>query len=79
MSSSNADGDSYVQVTPDDHSAFIIIAALIGLSWSILIIGIRVYLRLKLNPPFGLDDVAAVFGTVNMEHTVQSSHHQLTR
>ncbi|KAE8365535.1 hypothetical protein BDV27DRAFT_171557 [Aspergillus caelatus] len=64
MSSSNADGDSYVQVTPDDHSAFIIIAALIGLSWSILIIGIRVYLRLKLNPPFGLDDVAAVFGTV---------------
>lgn len=66
MSSGNPDGDSYVQVTPDDHSAFIIIAALIGLSWSILIIGIRVYLRLKLNPPFGLDDVAAVFGTVNI-------------
>ncbi|OGM40971.1 hypothetical protein ABOM_010488 [Aspergillus bombycis] len=64
MSSSNADGDAYVQVTPDDHSAFIIIAVLIGLSWSVLIIGIRVYLRLKLNPPFGWDDVAALFGTI---------------
>ncbi|KAF5856873.1 hypothetical protein ETB97_006626 [Aspergillus alliaceus] len=64
MSSSNADGDSYVQVTPDDHSAFIIIAALVGLSWSIFIIGIRVYLRWKLNPPFGFDDAFAVFGTI---------------
>ncbi|KAE8373280.1 hypothetical protein BDV26DRAFT_272384 [Aspergillus bertholletiae] len=64
MSFSNTDGDSYVRVTPDDRSAFIIIAALIGVSWSILIIGIRIYLRLKLNPPFGFDDVAAVFGTI---------------
>ncbi|KAA8651272.1 hypothetical protein EYZ11_006782 [Aspergillus tanneri] len=64
MSFSNYDGSAYIEVTPDRHGAFIVITGVIGLIWSCMIIAIRVYLRLHLNPPFGWDDMAAVFGTV---------------
>lgn len=53
-----------VPVTKDNHEAFIVITAVLGLIWTLLVIAIRVYLRTRLNGPFGMDDGAAVFGTV---------------
>ncbi|KAE8349948.1 hypothetical protein BDV28DRAFT_151413 [Aspergillus coremiiformis] len=64
MFSQNDKGLSSFAVTPDNHAAFIVIAALVGVIWSIFIIGIRIYLRLRLTPPLGLDDAVAVFGTI---------------
>ncbi|PLB44405.1 hypothetical protein P170DRAFT_430303 [Aspergillus steynii IBT 23096] len=64
MSSSTTYESTYIEVTPDKHGAFVIIASLVGLIWSVFIIGIRVYLRMRLTPPFGWDDLAAIFGTI---------------
>ncbi|KAH8427164.1 uncharacterized protein LDX57_004879 [Aspergillus melleus] len=64
MSSAANDENTYIEVTPDKHGAFVIIASLVGLIWTVFIIGIRVYLRMRLTPPFGWDDVAAIFGTI---------------
>ncbi|KAF7595509.1 hypothetical protein BBP40_005845 [Aspergillus hancockii] len=63
-STTNDTGKSYMVVTPDNHVAFIFITALTGLVWSVFIIGIRLYLRLRLSPPFGYDDAVALIGTV---------------
>jgi hypothetical protein len=65
MSSTDDAENSYIAVTPDNHVAFIVITALTGLLWSIFIIGIRLYLRLRLTPPFGYDDAVALVGTVS--------------
>lgn len=65
MSSGQNDEYAYIPVTPDRHGAYVVIASLVGLIWTLFIIGIRVYLRTRLTPPFGWDDFAAVFGTVS--------------
>ncbi|KAJ6437098.1 restless-like transposase [Purpureocillium lavendulum] len=51
-------------VTPQDHGAFIVVAAIVGVIWTALVYGIRLYIRLNINGPFGLDDAAASFATV---------------
>ncbi|KAM4060948.1 MFS transporter [Hirsutella rhossiliensis] len=51
-------------VTTSDHGAYIVIAAVLGVTWSVLVLAIRLYIRLHLNGPFGPDDAAASFGTV---------------
>lgn len=37
--------------------------AVVGLIWALLVLGIRLYLRLKLNGPVGRDDYAAIVAT----------------
>jgi len=51
-------------VTAENHQAYIIITAILGLLWTLLVFAIRMYLRLWLNGPFGWDDAAATFATV---------------
>ncbi|KND88390.1 hypothetical protein TOPH_07024 [Tolypocladium ophioglossoides CBS 100239] len=53
-----------VAVTPDDHGAYIVITAFLGVTWTTLVLAIRLYIRFRLNGPFGLDDAAASFATV---------------
>ncbi|KNG84806.1 hypothetical protein ANOM_006709 [Aspergillus nomiae NRRL 13137] len=55
---------SSMEFTPENHVAIIVIAAVVGLVWSILMIIMRIYLRLRLIPPLGVDDAVAVFGTI---------------
>lgn len=52
-------------VTASDHGAYIVIAAVLGVTWSVLVLAIRLYIRFHLNGPFGPDDAAASFGTVS--------------
>lgn len=63
MNSSHA--ASSLAVTTSDHGALIVIVAVVGATWTILVYLIRLYIRLRLNGPFGLDDVAASFATVS--------------
>lgn len=53
-------------VTNSDHGAYIVIVAVLGVTWSVLVLAIRLYIRLRLNGPFGPDDAAATLGTVSM-------------
>ena len=64
MTISGDEGHSSMEVTSDNHAAIIVIAAVVGLVWSILTIVIRIFLRVRLIPPLGFDDAVAVFGTV---------------
>ncbi|KAJ6446908.1 C2H2 type zinc finger containing protein [Purpureocillium lavendulum] len=61
MSSSTSQN---LAVTPQDHGAFIVVAAIVGVIWTALVYGIRLYIRLNINGPFGFDDAAASFATV---------------
>ncbi|GMF78265.1 unnamed protein product [Aspergillus oryzae] len=71
MPSLNDEDQSSITVRPDDHVALIVIVALVGLVWSLFMLGIRIYLRLRLTPPFGVDDAVAIFGTVILIHLLQ--------
>ncbi len=54
----------FAVVTPDDHSAWIIIAAALGLT-SILMFGaIRVLVRQTFSPQYGLDDITIAASTI---------------
>ncbi|KJZ71924.1 hypothetical protein HIM_08680 [Hirsutella minnesotensis 3608] len=55
---------AHLPVTPSDHGAYIVIAAVIGVTWSVLVLAIRLYIRFRLNGPYGIDDAAATFATV---------------
>ncbi|KIX04901.1 uncharacterized protein Z518_05772 [Rhinocladiella mackenziei CBS 650.93] len=46
----------FAVVTDNDHTAWIIIAAAIGLSWILLFAGIRIFIRRTISPGFGFDD-----------------------
>jgi hypothetical protein len=37
--------------------------AIVGIIWVMMVLGIRLYLRYKLNGPFGNDDYAAILAT----------------
>ncbi|WPH04555.1 Hypothetical protein R9X50_00744700 [Acrodontium crateriforme] len=45
-------------------SAYIIITSSTALTWSILVLLIRIFLRVKVNGPFGLDDISCAAATV---------------
>ncbi|KAJ2973386.1 hypothetical protein NQ176_g6639 [Zarea fungicola] len=53
----------HMVVGPDDHRAYIVIAATVGLTWSILVLLIRLFIRLRIAGPFGWDDTFAVIAT----------------
>ncbi|KAL3965072.1 hypothetical protein ACCO45_002076 [Purpureocillium lilacinum] len=54
----------YMGVTPRDHGAYIVITAVVGVTWTVLVYCIRLYIRLNFNGPFGFDDASASFATV---------------
>lgn len=63
---------SSMEVSVVNHVAIIVIASVVGLVWSLLMIVIRIFLRVRLIPPLGFDDAVAIFGTV--ERLSISSH-----
>ncbi|TQV94294.1 MFS transporter [Cordyceps javanica] len=56
--------NDHMVVSPDDHRAYIVITAIVGLVWSILVLCIRVFIRTRLSGPFGSDDAAASLATL---------------
>ncbi|PIG88408.1 hypothetical protein AARAC_004639 [Aspergillus arachidicola] len=61
---SSDEDHSSLEVSSVNHVAIIVIAAVVGLVWSLLMIVIRIFLRVRLIPPLGFDDAVAIFGTV---------------
>ena len=61
----SSSGGPYLVVNAANHEAYIVLAAVICMTWTILTIIIRLYLRLRLNGPFGFDDATASLGTVS--------------
>ncbi|OAA69825.1 hypothetical protein ISF_03095 [Cordyceps fumosorosea ARSEF 2679] len=59
----DADIRDHMVVGPDDHRAYIVITAVVGLTWSVLVLAIRLFIRLRLTGPFGSDDAAASLAT----------------
>ncbi len=55
----------FAVVTDTDHSAWLIIATALGLSWSLLFGAIRVFIRWTIAPGVGLDDVSLAAATVS--------------
>ncbi|KAJ4144376.1 hypothetical protein LMH87_003260 [Akanthomyces muscarius] len=55
--------DDHMVVGPDDHRAYIVITAIVGLIWSVLVLCIRIFIRTRLTGPLGLDDAAATIAT----------------
>ena len=62
MSSGN--DNNRIVISADNHEAFIVITAVLGVIWAVLVMSIRMYIRLRINGPFGFDDAVALFGTV---------------
>lgn len=55
----------YESVTPDDHTAWIVIAATIGIIYSIIFLGFRVFIRRTSGlGRLSVDDLIVVVGTV---------------
>lgn len=63
----------HMVVGPDDHRAYIVIAATVGLTWSILVLLIRLFIRLRIAGPFGWDDTFAVIATVSATDKEEAS------
>ncbi|EGX93900.1 hypothetical protein CCM_02170 [Cordyceps militaris CM01] len=55
---------NHMAAGPDDRRAYIVIVAVVGLVWSLLVLCIRVFIRLRLSGPFGADDAAASLATI---------------
>ncbi|KAJ3484070.1 hypothetical protein NLG97_g7153 [Lecanicillium saksenae] len=55
--------NDHMVVTPDDHRAYIVIAGIVGLTWSVMVLCIRLFIRFRLTGPFCLDDWAATIAT----------------
>lgn len=54
----------FAVVTPDDHSAWIIIAAALGLVCSLIFGALRIVVRLTISPKFKLDDYSLLVATL---------------
>ena len=61
---SSGDGGGRLVISSGNHEAYIVMTAVVGVIWTGLVLCIRMYLRLRLNGPFGLDDAAALVGSV---------------
>ncbi|KJK65752.1 hypothetical protein P875_00022132 [Aspergillus parasiticus SU-1] len=64
MTFASYEDHSSLEVSSVNHVAIIVIVAVVGLVWSLLMIVIRIFLRVRLIPPLGFDDAVAIFGTV---------------
>ena len=62
-------------------ASYVVIAAMVGMIWSIMFWHIRLFIRLKINGPFGWDDIhctiATVFGIINSCITITETHYGL--
>ncbi|KAM3506892.1 hypothetical protein MY10362_002079 [Beauveria mimosiformis] len=56
--------NNHLPAGPDDHRAYIVIVAIVGLIWSVLVLCIRIFIRVRLTGPFGSDDAAASLATL---------------
>lgn len=63
---------SYLDLQPpllivDDthHGAWVAIAAAFGLTLTLVCLLIRLYVRIAVSPPFGIDDLVLLFATVS--------------
>ena len=52
-------------VTDTDHTAWIIIATALGLSFILIFSGIKVFIRYTISPRVGLDETFLAISTVN--------------
>lgn len=59
----------YATVTEHDHTAWIYIAAILGIVYSLIFCGIRVVARRSTGRSFGTDEAALLVGTVSRGHT----------
>ena len=59
------------QPSPHDDSHIVIISTTVGIIWTVLIFLIRLFIRLRIVGPFGLDDAAATLGTVRDPHNTR--------
>lgn len=51
-------------VTLSNHGALVGMVVAIGMVWAILVFSIRIFIRLRIAPPFGQDDATAALGLV---------------
>lgn len=58
-------------VSDNDHTAWIVISAALGLAWTLLFAAIRVFVRWTATQGFGLDDVFLGLATVRNVTLVQ--------
>lgn len=63
--------EPFTVVTDDDHTAWIIIPAAIGIGLTLLFAGIRLFVRRVLSPEIGPDDI--LLGTATLVAVVQCS------
>jgi hypothetical protein len=59
-------GGPRIIVSAGDHEAYVVLAAVSCLTWTLLVFIVRLYLRLRLNGPFGHDDTAASVATASL-------------
>ncbi|PYH88706.1 hypothetical protein BO71DRAFT_445067 [Aspergillus ellipticus CBS 707.79] len=68
-------------ITPTDRSGAIVISATLFMSWMVLVGLIRVYMRVAINGPAGMDDVAAwvggIIGVIQVGMIMDSVSHGL--
>ncbi|KAK5115626.1 hypothetical protein LTR85_009797 [Meristemomyces frigidus] len=61
-----------------EPAAYVVVTTVTAVVWSLLTLGIRIFLRLKVNGPFGLDDAACgattFLGVVNSSLTLYQIH-----
>ena len=58
----------FAVVTPTDHTAWIVIATALGLSWVLLFGCGRLFVRCTVNPGFALDDASFAASTVSLHN-----------
>jgi hypothetical protein len=54
-------------VSTTDHAAWIIIAAAIGITFGVVCLMVRFYVRIVISPPFSPDDHVHTAATVSLE------------
>ena len=55
----------FLEVTPNDHGAWVAVATALGLCCAMVTLMIRVFVRTVISPPFGHDDTFILVATVS--------------
>jgi hypothetical protein len=74
MLSSTSEGPRNFITTPDDHGGIVLTVSTLLMTWMILCCLIRIYLRVDVNGPFGLDDLTVCVATVGFEVNISQCH-----
>jgi hypothetical protein len=69
---SSTGGGPHLVVSSGDHEAYVVLTAVSCLTWTLLVLIVRLYLRLRLNGPFGHDDTAASIATASLLYSSKS-------